>query len=360
MTLPIRREQTDCNTNNDSSTSSSSNSSKPKTGWRSWLRIHPAAKLFPPPSEAELAALAADIKNGQREPASYIRDDKGNPVLVDGCSRLDARELAGLKIELSDPAVFEQLGNRTDIDAFVTSANIHRRHLTGEQKRDHIAILLKADPTKSNRTVAQATQTDHKTVAAVRAEREATGEIPQLKETTGKDGKTRKRPAKKPKADKSHIDPPLKKPLPDCPICEGSGTAPMTISTACGLKISERPHGFCPCRLREDRRGNPTLYDDLNRLRKKAVASEGCGGAADPEPERKSGPRLPANPLVDAWDKAGPKQRRDFVLARKIEIMKAEQQIEAAPVASTITAAADEYPDMPDVLRRMPNNGRAS
>jgi hypothetical protein len=33
------------------------------------------------------------------------------------------------------------------------------------------------------------------------------------------------------------------------------------------------------------------------------------------------------NPLVAAWDKAGPKQRHDFVLARKVEIMKVQQQI---------------------------------
>jgi hypothetical protein len=40
--------------------------------------------------------------------------------------------------------------------AFVISANIRRRHLTAEQKRDLIAKVLKAQPRKSNRQIAKA------------------------------------------------------------------------------------------------------------------------------------------------------------------------------------------------------------
>jgi hypothetical protein len=97
----------------------------------------------------------------------------------------------------------------------VISANIHRRHLTVEKKRELIGKLLKADPTKSDRAIAKTTKTDHKTVASVRARKEATGEIPQLKKTVGADGKTRKRPAKKKqKAAKVEPEPERTRPPP--------------------------------------------------------------------------------------------------------------------------------------------------
>src|SRR5262249_58475501 len=42
----------------------------------------------------------------------------------------------------------------------------------------------------------QQVKADHKTVGAIRKKKEVTGEIPQLKKTTGADGKARKRPSK--------------------------------------------------------------------------------------------------------------------------------------------------------------------
>ena len=69
--------------------------------------------------------------------------------------------------------------------------NIRRRHLTTEQRRVLIAKLLKAQPEKSNRTIAKQTKTDDKTVAEVRGGLEATAEIPQFAKRVGTDGKTR-------------------------------------------------------------------------------------------------------------------------------------------------------------------------
>jgi hypothetical protein len=51
--------------------------------------------------------------------------------------------------------------------------------------------VLKAQPSKSNRTIASQTKADDKTVAAVRGKLEATAEIPQLTKTVGADGKAR-------------------------------------------------------------------------------------------------------------------------------------------------------------------------
>jgi ParB/Sulfiredoxin domain len=182
---------------------------KPKS-WRDVLPIHPAADLFPLMSPDELRALGEDIKkNGlQHPPVLWADDENGAPYkLIDGRNRLDAMEAAGIlhvdgeteHLLATSPRgqqhwlTLEHLDSRVDPDpyTYVISANVHRRHLTTEQKRDLIAKVIKATPEKSNRSIAQATKSDHKTVAAVRAEKEATGEIPQLSKTVGKDGKAR-------------------------------------------------------------------------------------------------------------------------------------------------------------------------
>jgi hypothetical protein len=56
-----------------------------------------------------------------------------------------------------DPArggIFEPLPADVDAYSYVMSANIHRRHLTIEQKRELIGKLLKAQPKQSNRQIA--------------------------------------------------------------------------------------------------------------------------------------------------------------------------------------------------------------
>jgi hypothetical protein len=81
--------------------------------------------------------------------------------------------------------------------AYVVSANVHRRHLSAEQKREIIAKLIKADPSKSDRQIGEMIKADHKTVGAVRAEKEATGEISPVEKRVGKDRKARKQPVKR-------------------------------------------------------------------------------------------------------------------------------------------------------------------
>ena len=73
---------------------------------------------------------------------------------------------------------------------FVLSSNVHRRHLTADQKRELIAKVLKANPEQSNRQVAAQVKADDKTVSKVRKELEAVAEIPQQDRVKGKDGKT--------------------------------------------------------------------------------------------------------------------------------------------------------------------------
>ena len=92
-------------------------------------------------------------------------------------------------------------GSSTTVDpvAFVMSANVRRRHLNAADKRKAIEDLLKAKPEASNRQIAEQLKDDHKKVGRVRQKLEATGAVPQLEKTTGKDNKARATKPKKPK-----------------------------------------------------------------------------------------------------------------------------------------------------------------
>jgi hypothetical protein len=81
--------------------------------------------------------------------------------------------------------------------AFVISANIHRRHLSTEDRKRIAVVLLKANPQRSNRAIADEVQLDDKTVAQVRKDGEARSEIPHVE--TRSDSKGRAQPAAKPK-----------------------------------------------------------------------------------------------------------------------------------------------------------------
>jgi hypothetical protein len=176
--------------------------------WRDTLPIHPAAELFPPLSEAELAALGKDIrKHGLTSSIAVWSDGKSPEQLLDGRGRLDAIEIEIGPAIVGPPSIMAGkdflavnkvivLDRSVDPYAYVISANIHRRHLTVEQKHELIAKLIETDPTKSNRQIAKTVKVDHKTVASVRAEKEGRGEIPHVETRT--DSKGRAQPATKP------------------------------------------------------------------------------------------------------------------------------------------------------------------
>jgi hypothetical protein len=182
-----------------------------RKSWRDVLPVHPAADLFPLMSPDELRELGEDIKaNGLREPIVMI-SEKGRWSVLDGRNRLDAMEAVGLpmptplvlpprraeavRVYQGSYAIEHNLG---DPYAYVLSANIHRRHLTAEQKREIIAKVLKANPEQSNLAIAKQVKADDKTVGKVRRELEARSEIPNVDART--DTKGRKQPAKKKRA----------------------------------------------------------------------------------------------------------------------------------------------------------------
>ena len=150
-----------------------------KKSWRDVLAIHPAAELFPLMSEAELRELADDIKKkGMVEKPVLFAGANEGFALLDGRNRLDAYELNGGKY-VNNSSFIEarrfRVVSHKDCDPYdyVMSANIHRRHLTAEQKRELIAKLLKARPEKTDRQFAKETGVSQPTVGKIRRDLEA-------------------------------------------------------------------------------------------------------------------------------------------------------------------------------------------
>jgi len=90
------------------------------------------------------------------------------------------------------------LGPDVDPWAYVTSANLHRRHLTAEQRRELIVKLIAAMPEKSNRQIAKLVHVSPTTVGTKRAEMEATGDVSKMDTST--DTRGRRQPVHKGRA----------------------------------------------------------------------------------------------------------------------------------------------------------------
>ena len=228
-----------------------------RKSWRDVLSIHPAAADFPRLTPEELQALGEDIKtNGQRQPIAIIERARPRPdgtfhvedpplqEVLDGISRLDAMEAAGIAVTDKDGQLHKRI-LRTVVDtdevdpvAYVVSANIHRRHLTAEQKTNLLAKLVAAHPEKSDRQLAKETGVTHPTIAKARRKAEATGKALPVEKRVGADGKRRKQPSSKRRKAK-----PAKVVAP-----------PPQPSNEALEPTAEQPHGFM---------GKPPPRDDI-------------------------------------------------------------------------------------------------
>jgi hypothetical protein len=233
---------------------------------RDRIGVHAAAEMFLMMSEAELLELGKDIdEHGLRHPVvifcdrikrsrnDYARLDE--MLLLDGRNRLSAMEAAGIRLfdeeagtlspdiqtDGDDPIeiIWRGYDGGSDVFdpfAYVVSANLHRRHLTADQKREVIAALLKSRPERSDRATAKIAKVSDKTVGAVRAELSANAEIPhktERTETTGRKARGRK-PAV-PKAPSEPRTPPSQAPDKAMAVVVDSG--PVTAT----LKLREVP-----------------------------------------------------------------------------------------------------------------------
>jgi len=96
-------------------------------------QVHPAAAVFPRLSDDELRELADDIKaNGLHHP--IVLDADGQ--IVDGINRDIACGMAGV-----EPA-YITLPAETDIEAYILSENIRRRHMSDGQQAMAVALMI--------------------------------------------------------------------------------------------------------------------------------------------------------------------------------------------------------------------------
>jgi hypothetical protein len=110
----------------------------------------------------EFEEFVADIRaHGLREPIVLHEG-----MILEGRNRHRACLVAqvGFEMRKFDPA------KEGSPEAFVISANIHRRHLTPEQRRELIKNLLAANPDASDRVIAETAKVSPTTVGNVRRE----------------------------------------------------------------------------------------------------------------------------------------------------------------------------------------------
>src|SRR5690606_36151023 len=154
--------------------------------------VQPMFQFFEPLRGDEYAALKADIaKRGVLVPIEY--DEEGN--ILDGHHRHRICQELGIK---DFPRVVRRFSSLEEKEEHIVTLNVRRRHLTSEQKRKWVEWFLRRHPERADNRIAGEVGVDDKTVAAVRAELEATSEIPKLDYRVGKDGKVRQLPKPKP------------------------------------------------------------------------------------------------------------------------------------------------------------------
>jgi hypothetical protein len=167
--------------------------------WRAHLKVHDAAEQYPLLEGTKLKELADDLKaHGMRLALAYWRPDAETEAkLIDGRNRLNALALAGI-LTVKDGRFHirkfdgKEWGIRPlhhithqggDPYKLAASLNEHRRHLSAEWKRELITKTLKADPTKSDRAIAEelkegrGVDTSRMTVGRVRHAEERRGTV---------------------------------------------------------------------------------------------------------------------------------------------------------------------------------------
>lgn len=165
-----------------------------------------------PMSADDRDRLRKDIeKSGEIRDAIKVYYDKD-----DNCCILGGYNRWQIALELGWSTVPVEIMNlpAEERRMFVVMDNLARRHLTREQKTKIVEMFLKETPAVSDRTIAKKVGVDHKTVSAVRGKMVSGGEIPQVKEIKGFDGKTyaaEKKPVSKKEVTEKKVKEPVKK-----------------------------------------------------------------------------------------------------------------------------------------------------
>jgi len=184
------------------------------------------------------------------------------------------------------------------------------RHLTAEQRRELIAKLIKAQPEKSNRQIAEAAKASPTTVGTVRAKMEAAGDVSKLDTRT--DSRGREQRAKRVK-----------------PVAEALNKAPRR------TRLERELDAGAFDRLRVEQQRNSDLAEKLRAAEMKIAGLE--SEVADLKAERD---RLRAEVAA----------RQDALqVTTAVSAIKTEKLLEGKP---KVQHAAPDGLDIPECLRR--------
>lgn len=145
--------------------------------------------MLPPLSTVEYAELREDIA-AHGVQVAVIVDETGR--VIDGHHRQRIARQLGVPC----PSTIVTGHADDELRDMSLRLNLHRRHLTGEQKRAALAASIKADPELSDRQHADRVGTSHPTASAVRRDLQAAGDVEKLATRTDSTG--RQQPATRP------------------------------------------------------------------------------------------------------------------------------------------------------------------
>ena len=147
-------------------------------------------QVMPRLTPDEYAELEASIVSvGVQVPITVGPDG----TIIDG----HHRDEIARKHDLHCPRVTAR-GDAAMLRGLAFSLNLHRRHLSREQRRELIAASLRSDPQLSNREHARRTGAHKNTVQAVREEAEESGQIAHFSERIDPRTGNRSQPATQP------------------------------------------------------------------------------------------------------------------------------------------------------------------
>lgn len=146
------------------------------------LRIHDRAAVVPFPDPEQHGDLTDDIAaHGVQVPLDILDDG----TILDGRTRYSIARALGI----TDLPV--RVVRTADPVGYMLRMALRRRHLTTQQRKALAESLMRMDPGRSDRGIAHETGLSHPTVAAVRADLEASGRLESPSSRTGLDGRTR-------------------------------------------------------------------------------------------------------------------------------------------------------------------------
>ena len=155
------------------------------------MTIYQPTDLLPQHTRTEIEALRDDLKaHGLKVPV--ITDESGE--VIDG--RLRAKFCDELAIDWRQSARVEAGLTADQKAALRIKLNLLRRSTppNGNQRREYVRTLIKAEPQLSNGTVAKLCGMDASNVSRIRSQMEKKGEAKPAEVTTGLDGRIRQKP----------------------------------------------------------------------------------------------------------------------------------------------------------------------